>query len=407
MTPFRLAVMTATRAEYGHMRGIIRRAHEDPAVRLQLVVAGMHLDPAFGRTASEIEADGIPVSARVPLPLSGDSELSVARATGAGTPRFAAAFARLRPHALLVLGDRYELLAAVPAAAALGIPVAHLHGGEATEGVMDELVRHAVTKMSHLHFTAAEPYRRRVIQMGEHPSRVLNVGAPGLEALRLLKKMTRAELEADLGFSLVGKFALVTYHPETPRAAAAETAAIFRALRSAGIRAVATYANADAGGRAVNAFLRAETRCRPGRSWLLLLWPAALPEPDAFAAPWSETLQRPAGARARAPTVNVGGWQAGRLRAPGDRLPARDRLVLRALRLAFSAAFVRPGAGHSPYGGERCRPACSKPSKPAARAPAPEKIFTNSLEKTRMNCIIIGAGGTPGWFWKISGDGGG
>ncbi len=376
MTPFRLAVMTATRAEYGHMRGIIRRAHEDPAVRLQLVVAGMHLDPAFGRTASEIEADGIPVSARVPLPLSGDSELSVARAIGAGTPRFAAAFARLRPHALLVLGDRYELLAAVPAAAALGIPVAHLHGGEATEGVMDELVRHAVTKMSHLHFTAAEPYRRRVIQMGEHPSRVLNVGAPGLEALRLLKKMTRAELEADLGFSLVGKFALVTYHPETPRAAAAETAAIFRALRSAGIRAVATYANADAGGRAVNAFLRAETRRRPGavlavpslgqRRYLSLMALCGAVVGNSS----SGLLEAPV---LRAPTVNVGGRQAGRLRAPSviDCRPETGS-VLRALRLAFSAAFVRTRCrGVSPYGGGAVSARVLQALKALPREPRP------------------------------------
>lgn len=376
MTPFRLAVMTAARAEYGHMRRIIRRAHEDRSVRLQLVVAGMHLDAAFGRTVSEIETDKIPVAARVRLPLEGDTEIAVARAIGAGTAAFAAAFARLRPHALLVLGDRYELLAAVPAAAVLGIPVAHLHGGEATEGVMDELVRHAVTKLSYLHFTAAEPYRRRVIQMGEHPSRVLNVGAPGLEALRLLKKMTREELEADLGFSLAGKFALVTYHPEAPGAAAAEAAAIFRALRASGIRAVATYANADAGGRAVNAFLRAEARRRPGevlavpslgqRRYLSLLALCGAVVGNSS----SGLVEAPA---LRAPTVNVGGRQAGRLRAPSviDCRP-EERAVARALRRAFSPAFRRARCrGVSPYRGGEVSARVLEALKALPREPRP------------------------------------
>lgn len=376
MRPLQLAVLTATRAEYGHMRWIIRGAHRDPAVRLQLIVAGMHLDRAFGRTVDEIRADGIPVAARVPLPLGDDTALGTIRAIGAGLPAFGSAFSRLKPDILLVLGDRYELLAAVPAAAALGIPVAHLHGGEATEGVLDELVRHAVTKLSYLHLTAAEAYRRRVIQMGEHPSRVLNVGAPGLEGIARLERLSRAELEAGLRFPLDGKLALVTYHPETPRTAAREAAAIFAALRAEGIRAVATYSNSDAGGRAINAFLRAEARRRPGQVLavpslgqcrylsLMALSGAVVGNSS------SGLVEAPV---LRAPTINIGARQAGRLRSPSViDCPAEAGALARALRRAFSPAFRgRFCRGDSPYRGGEVSVRTLAALKKIPRAPRP------------------------------------
>lgn len=376
MTKLRLAVVTATRAEYGHMRWIIRRAHEDRAVRLQLIAAGMHLERSFGRTIDEIRADGIPVTARIPLPLGCDTELGAARAIGAGTSAFAAAFHRLRPDVLLVLGDRYELLAAVPAAAALGIPVAHLHGGEATEGVFDELVRHAVTKLSYLHLTAAEPYRRRVIQMGEHPSRVINVGAPGLEGVERLERLNLKQLEDDLRFPLDGKVALVTYHPETPGAAVRQAAALFSALRSEGIRAVATYANADAGGRAVNAYLRAQAGRRPAqvlvvpslgrRRYLSLMAICGAVVGNSS----SGIVEAPA---LFTPSVNIGDRQAGRLRAPSviDCVPEAGAIA-RALRRAFSPAFRRDFCrGESPYRGGRVSTRVLAALKGLPRSPRP------------------------------------
>ena len=249
----RIAVVTGSRAEYGLLYWSLRRIEEDPELELQLVVTGMHLSPEFGMTVRDIERDGFPVAERVELLLSADSGQATATAMGIGHIKFGEAWARLRPDLLLVLGDRYEILAAVAAALPLLVPVAHVHGGESTEGVMDESIRHAVTKLSHLHFASTEFYASRIRQMGEADWRVTVCGAPGIENIRRMTPLTRTAIEERLGVDLGVPTLLVTYHPETLEAgrAAAEAAIVFGALEEVGHQVVLTQGNADPGGRAV------------------------------------------------------------------------------------------------------------------------------------------------------------
>lgn len=215
MAPRRIAVVTGSRADYGLLYWLIHDLHRAPDFELQLVVSGMHLMPQFGRTIEVIERDGFPIAATVDLEIDADTPHALARAIGTGTAGFADAFAQLDPELVVILGDRFEALAAATAAFAQRRPIAHLHGGEVTEGALDDGFRHAITKLSSLHFTAAEPYRRRVIQMGEPPDRVYNVGAPGLEHLTRTPLLSRSEVERAIDFALGDQAFLVTFHPAT------------------------------------------------------------------------------------------------------------------------------------------------------------------------------------------------
>lgn len=210
----KICLATGSRAEYGHLQWLAHDIANDPNLDLQFLVTGSHLSKSFGETYKEIEADGFSIDAKIPLP-EDDTALGVARAVGVATTGMAEALERLTPDVLVILGDRYEMLAAASAALILRIPVAHLHGGEVTEGAFDESIRHAITKLAHLHFTAAEPYSRRVEQLGESPGRVFQVGTPGLDAMTRVDMMTREELAASLEFDLGSHFFLVTYHPVT------------------------------------------------------------------------------------------------------------------------------------------------------------------------------------------------
>jgi UDP-hydrolysing UDP-N-acetyl-D-glucosamine 2-epimerase len=193
----------------------MREIKEDPDLELQIITTGMHLSPEFGLTYREIEKDGFVINEKVEMLLSSDTPVAIAKSIGLGTISFADAFDRLKPDIIVVLGDRFEILAACSAALPARIPIAHLHGGEATEGAIDEAIRHAITKMAHLHFVATEKYRERVIQMGEQPERVFCFGAPGLDNIRRLTLLERSELEKSLGFKLSSKNILITYHPVT------------------------------------------------------------------------------------------------------------------------------------------------------------------------------------------------
>src|SRR5690606_40803473 len=211
----KIAVVTGSRAEYGLLYWLMREIQADPDLDLQVIVTGMHLAPEFGWTYRVIEEDGFPIHAKVDMLLASDSPAAVTKSIGLATIGFADAFERLRPDIVVVLGDRYEVLAAAQAALVAQIPLAHIHGGETTEGAIDEAIRHSVTKMAHLHFVAAELYRKRVIQLGEHPSRVFNVGAPGVEHIRKTKFLSRAEVEKLVGLPLRKPVFLVTFHPVT------------------------------------------------------------------------------------------------------------------------------------------------------------------------------------------------
>lgn len=211
----KICVITGSRAEYGLLSGLMRAIQEDADLQLQIIATNMHLSPEFGLTYKEIEQDGFRIDKKVQMLLSSDTSNATTKSVGLATIGFADAYEDLQPDLIVVLGDRYEILAAVTAALFFKIPVAHLHGGEITEGAYDDCIRHAITKMSHLHFTSTEAYRQRVIQLGEQPERVFYVGAIGIENIKSIPLLSKTELETSIGFSLGSKVLLVTYHPVT------------------------------------------------------------------------------------------------------------------------------------------------------------------------------------------------
>ncbi|MEO5335304.1 MAG: UDP-N-acetylglucosamine 2-epimerase [Magnetospirillum sp. WYHS-4] len=355
----RIAVVTGTRAEYGLLKGLMAAVRDDASLRLQILATGMHLESRFGHTVDEILADGFVPDAEVPLGLDDDSGLTTARAMGRGLLGMAEALDRLRPDVVVVLGDRFEILTAVQAALVQGIPVAHIHGGELTEGVIDDDIRHAVTKMASLHFVAAEVFARRVRQLGEEPERIFVVGAPGVDALAELAPLPREVLEADLGLSLTAPLFLATYHPETlgDRPPVQATAEFLGALESfPGARVVFTGVNADPGRDAVAAAIarfvqdhpeRAAFRESLGQRRYLSLMRLA----DAVIGNSSSgIIEAPA---AGVPTINVGDRQKGRPHAESVIDCAPDRQAIgAAIRQALTPGFrARAKAQTPPYGG--------------------------------------------------------
>lgn len=215
MTKRKICVVTGTRAEYGLLYWLMKEIQADEDLQLQIIATGAHLSPEFGLTYKVIEADGFKIDEKVEMLLSSDTPVGIAKSIGLATIGFADTFQRLKPDILVLLGDRFEILAAAQAAMIARIPIAHLHGGELTEGLIDEAIRHSVTKMSHLHFVANEIYRQRVIQLGEQPNRVFNYGTPGLDNINRLKLSDKKELENAINFKLKPTVFLVTYHPVT------------------------------------------------------------------------------------------------------------------------------------------------------------------------------------------------
>jgi GDP/UDP-N,N'-diacetylbacillosamine 2-epimerase (hydrolysing) len=255
----KICVVTGTRAEYGLLRWVMQGIKDDPTLTLQVIVTGMHLSPEFGLTWREIERDGFAIDHKVEMLTSSDTTVGIAKSMGLGMIGFADALHALKPDLMLVLGDRFEIFAAVSSALVARIPVAHLHGGEATEGLIDEAIRHSITKMSHLHFVAAEEYKRRVIQLGEQPDSVHLVGGLGIDNIKRLPLLSRAELEASLDFSLGAKSLLVTFHPVTLETATAEDQMAELLAALAGLKdtqLIFTLPNADTEGRALIAMLQ-------------------------------------------------------------------------------------------------------------------------------------------------------
>ena len=211
----KICVVTGTRAEYGLLRWVMEGIRDTTELKLQVVATGMHLSPEFGLTYHEIEKDGFQIDRKVEMLLSSDTTVGIAKSMGLGMIGFADALNELKPDLLLVLGDRYEIFVAVSAATIGQVPIAHLHGGETTEGAFDEAFRHSITKMGHLHFVAAEEYRKRVIQLGEHPERVFQVGGLGVDNILKMKLLEREELEVALDFEFRERNLLITFHPVT------------------------------------------------------------------------------------------------------------------------------------------------------------------------------------------------
>ncbi|WP_333887964.1 UDP-N-acetylglucosamine 2-epimerase [Sphingobacterium siyangense] len=251
----KICIVTATRAEYGLLKPLMELIQQSSELALQIIVTGAHLSPEFGLTYQQIESDGFAIDEKVEILLSSDTASSVVKTMGLAMNGMAGAFPRLKPDVLVILGDRYEMLAIAAAATIFKIPIAHIHGGEITEGAYDDAIRHAITKLSHLHFTSTEEYRDRVIQMGENPDIVFNVGAIGLDNIKNVTLLTKDELESDLKIKFKKFNYQVTYHPETLGEISAEKQ--FQILlqvidQQEDSFFVFTKANADTNGRIIN-----------------------------------------------------------------------------------------------------------------------------------------------------------
>jgi UDP-hydrolysing UDP-N-acetyl-D-glucosamine 2-epimerase len=252
----KICVITGTRAEYGLLYWLMQEIRNDQKLQLQVVATGTHLSPEFGLTYKIIEEDGFHIDAKVEMLLSSDTPLGVTKSLGLGVIGFADVLERLKPDILVILGDRYEILAAAEAALIARIPIAHIAGGDVTEGAFDESIRHSITKMSHLHFVTNEVAYQRVKQMGENPKHIYNVGSPGIDYIAKLKLINKRELEKEIEFNFKKKNLLVTFHPETLvfESVQKQFYEVLKALDSFDhdIGIIFTKANADPGGRIIN-----------------------------------------------------------------------------------------------------------------------------------------------------------
>lgn len=354
----KICVVTGTRAEYGLLRWVMEGIRQSSVLELQLIATGAHLSPEFGLTYRDIEGDGFRIDRRMEMLLSSDTPIGVTKSLGLGVLGFADALAELKPDLLLILGDRYEIFAAAAAAMVARIPIAHLHGGETTEGAIDEAIRHAITKMAHLHFVAAEDYRRRVIQLGEAPERVYTVGGLGIDNILKLGLLDRAALEAALDFRLGPRNLLVTFHPVTLESgtAASQVTELLAALEElTETHVIFTMPNADTEGREVMRQIRTfvdlhSQTAKAFTSLGQLRYLSAIAQVDAVLGNSSSGLAEVP--TFKKPTVNIGDRQRGRLRAASviDCVPERTA-ILAALRETGTADFrARLAASVNPYG---------------------------------------------------------
>lgn len=353
-----VCVFTGTRAEYGLLRPVIAQLATAPDVRLRLLVSGAHLAASHGETWRAIAADGFTIDERVEILSDGeDGPAAICAAMGRGLTRFGPALQRLAPDILLVLGDRYEALAVAVAATVHNIPIAHIHGGELSLGAIDDAFRHALTKLSHLHFTSTPAYRRRVIQLGEAPERVFHVGALGVENAKGVVLLDAAETRRQLGLAPDRRFLLATFHPATldPGSPESQLAALVAALTQFPEHvAVFTGANADAGGAEINHRLVAQETAQPGRlrffpSLGTTLYLSAARAADAVVGNSSSALiETPS---LGVPSVDIGSRQLGRARGEAVLSCAADEGAIAAtLRQALSPAFrAKARVADNPY----------------------------------------------------------
>lgn len=369
----RICVFTGTRAEYGLLRPLMAEIKRDRSLTLQIVASGTHLDAGFGSTYREIVSDGFRIDAKVKLPLESDSPVGIASAVASALKGICLAYERLRPDIVVVLGDRYEALAAAEAAMISRIPIAHINGGEATFGLIDEAIRHSISKMSHLHFTATDEYRDRVIQLGEDPKRVFCTGALGIDNINGIKLLSRQDLERELGIRLDKRNLVVTFHPvtlekDTSRAQFANLLAALDGLSDTTV--IFTKANADTDGRIINRMIddyaaRHPEKARAFASLGQLRYLSALKYADAVVGNSSSgIIEAPS---FRIGTVNIGMRQAGRIRTRSviDCEPVKASIE-RAIKQACSSGFKRQlRALVNPYGDGRAAARIKKVLKEA------------------------------------------
>lgn len=342
-----ICIVTGTRAEYGLLKPLIKRIQEDNDLKLQLVVTGMHLSPEFGFTYNEIKKDGYKIEEKIEMLLSSDTEVGISKSIGLAMISFSELFERIKPDMLIVLGDRYEIFAVASVAMIARIPIAHLHGGETTEGALDEALRHSITKMSYLHFTSNEVYRKRVIQLGEEPSRVFNVGAIGEESIRNLEFLSKDKLEGDLGIKFDEKTALLTFHSTTleNNSSKEQFKNLLEALDEVeGLKIIFTKSNSDTNGRIINDMIEEYTLNNPQKGVVFsslgqLRYLSAMKYCDVVIGNSSSgIIEAPILCK---PTVNIGDRQKGRIQTESivNCKPDKDNIVA-AIKKTLSEEFI-------------------------------------------------------------------
>jgi GDP/UDP-N,N'-diacetylbacillosamine 2-epimerase (hydrolysing) len=353
----KICVFTGTRADYGLLRWVMQDIALAPDLDLQIIVTGMHLSPEFGLTWREIEKDGYEINRKVEMLTSSDTPVGITKSMGLGMIGFSDALAELDPDLVVLLGDRFEIFAAATAAMVARIPVAHIHGGEVTEGVIDEAIRHSISKMSHLHFVASEEYRQRVIQLGESPERVFMVGGVGIDNIMQLKLLDRASLEESLDWSLGMKSLIITFHPVTLEKATAQEqmSELLEALSELqDTRLIFTLPNADTDGRIlidqIEDFVSCNDNAKVYKSLGQLRYLSCIAHVDGVVGNSSSgLLEVPSFCKG---TINIGDRQRGRLQAASiiNCLPQRGE-IRAALKHLYSPVFQETLAKvRNPYG---------------------------------------------------------
>ena len=354
----KICFITGTRAEYGLLSRLMKMVQDDTDTQLQIIVTNMHLSAKFGNTYQEIERDGFSIDKKIPILEEGkDDANATVKSMAKALAGFADAYDELKPDMVVVLGDRYEILAAATAALIERIPIAHIHGGEITEGAYDDAIRHSITKMSHLHFTSTEAYRKRVIQMGEQPDHVFNVGSIGVENIKMLPLMGKAEIEDEIDFAIDDKTILVTYHPVTlgNRTAKEDIDDFIAALNEKkDLRIIFTMPNSDTGSQAIveaiNAFVaKNPQRAKAFKSLGILRYLSVMQQVSAVVGNSSSGLVEVPSFDI--PTLNIGDRQKGRMAADSVFNCEKDKQsVLKGLDVVLSSEFKQKAAAtHNPY----------------------------------------------------------
>lgn len=340
-----ISIVTVARSDYGIYLPLLRKIQADPDLRLHLIVAGMHLSPEFGLTVKAIEADGFEIGERVEMLISSDTPEGIAKSMGLGTIGFAQAYAYFRPDILVVLGDRFEMHAAALAALPFKIPVAHIHGGEITQGAIDDALRHSMTKLSHLHFVSTQEYARRVMQLGEEPWRIVVSGALSLDNISTMRLLTLQQLQARHNIQLESPFLLVTYHPVTLEYDQAEWQIneLLAALDACGLPVLFTMPNADMGGRVIIQQIKKYVATHPSAQAVDNLGSQSYISAMALAAAMvgNSSSGIVEAASFKLPVVNVGTRQQGRLRSANIIDVGYDRNeILSGIQRALSREFA-------------------------------------------------------------------
>jgi UDP-hydrolysing UDP-N-acetyl-D-glucosamine 2-epimerase len=343
-----ICIVTGSRAEYGLLQRVMQGIQDTPDLTLQVIATGMHLSPEFGMTIQEIQADGFKPDETIEILLSSDTPTAICKSMGLAMIGYGEALQRLKPDMVVVLGDRFETFCMAAAAQVCRVPLAHIHGGETTEGTIDEAFRHSITKMSHLHFASCEAYRKRIIQLGEAPDRVFNVGALGVENIRRMSLMERSELVESIGFNLKKPYFLVTFHPVTLEKSTSEEQ--FQSLLDAldafpEYNVIFTKANADTDGRVINRLIDEYAEKRPERclavsSLGVHRYLSAMKYATAVIGNSSSgIIEAPS---FKIPTVNIGDRQKGRIQAANTlNCSTEAREIQKTIDRALSPAFQK------------------------------------------------------------------